>query len=205
MAYATAQEDFWAGDFGDSYVDRNQGEAHIAARTALWSQILRSCGPVNSITEFGANIGLNTEAFRRLLPRAALHAVEINARAVDQLRARGDVDVHQGSLLNTAPQSVADVAVACTVLIHIAPDALHQAYQQLARAARRAVVICEYYNPTPVNVTYRGHDQRLFKRDFAGEFLDAHPDFRLADYGFQYHRDPNFPVDDFTWFVLQRR
>lgn len=73
MAYATAQEDFWAGDFGDSYVDRNRGEAHIAARTALWSQILRSCGPVNSITEFGANIGLNTEAFRRLCP--ALHCM----------------------------------------------------------------------------------------------------------------------------------
>lgn len=205
MGYASAQETFWAGEFGDDYVERCQGEALSASRTAVWAKILSSCGPVNSVTEFGANIGLNMEAFRRLLPRAALHAVEINARAVEKLRQRNDVDVHHGSLIDTAPNSVSDIAVSCGVLIHIAPELLDRAYDQLAAAARHAVVISEYYNPTPVDVDYRGHQQRLFKRDFAGEFLDRHPEFKLVDYGFQYHRDPNFPADDTTWFVLARR
>ena len=65
--------------------------------------------------------------------------------------------------------------------------------------------IAEYYNPTPVEVKYRGHDGRLFKRDFAGEMLDRFPDLKLVDYGFNYHRDHNFPQDDGNWFLLEKR
>ena len=90
-------------------------------------------------------------------------------------------------------------------MIHINPDRLGTAYDQLARGSRRYIVMSEYYNPAPTDVTYRGHSERLYKRDFAGEFLDAHPDFELRDYGFIYHRDPLFPVDDFTWFLMERR
>ena len=39
---------------------------------------------------------------------------------------------------------------------------------------------------------------------FAGELLDAYPDLELVDYGFQYHRDHNFPADDSTWFLLKK-
>jgi spore coat polysaccharide biosynthesis protein SpsF len=79
------------------------------------------------------------------------------------------------------------------------------AYDQLACAGRRYVAIIEYYNPSPVEVLYRGHSGRLFKRDFAGEFMDRHPAFQLIDYGFVYHRDLVFPQDDLTWFLMERR
>jgi len=203
--FQTDQERFWAGDFGDQYVDRSQGAQHVASRTAMWSRILRSCGSVGSVTEFGANIGLNLRALRNLLPEAELTGVEINPKAAQMLRSEGTIEVLEGSLLDTAPSAPADLAFTCTVLIHINPDHLGRAYDQLARGSRRYVVISEYYNPAPTEVIYRGHSERLYKRDFAGEFLDAHPDFELRDYGFIYHRDPHFPVDDFTWFLMERR
>jgi hypothetical protein len=28
---------------------------------------------------------------------------------------------------------------------------------------------------------------------------------RLVDYGFIYRRDPNFPLDDANWFLLEKR
>ncbi len=201
----TEQEDFWRGEFGDTYVERSQGEDLIATRTALWSSILKGCGPIGSVTEFGANIGLNLRALRTLLPNAKLSGVEINASAAAKLRELEGVEVLEGSLLDTAPAKPADLAFTCTVLIHINPERLADAYAQLARASARYAVICEYYNPAPVEVSYRGHAERLFKRDFAGEFMDAHPEFALRDYGFVYHRDPNFPADDFTWFLMERR
>ena len=34
--------------------------------------------------------------------------------------------------------------------------------------------------------------------------LDAFPDLRLIDYGFVYHRDPNFPQDDLNWFLMEK-
>jgi pseudaminic acid biosynthesis-associated methylase len=75
----------------------------------------------------------------------------------------------------------------------------------LYAASRRYVLVCEYYNPVPVEVAYRGHAERLFKRDFAGEIMTLFPDLSLLDYGFVYHRDPVFPADDFNWFLMEKR
>ncbi len=204
MGKETEQEQFWRGNFGDEYVDRCRGEAALASRFSLWSKILQTCRPIKNVTEFGANIGLNMRALHALLPEAKLHGVEINAKAAAELKSLGFVDVEEGSLLDTAPKQKSDLAFTCTVLIHINPSELPRAYAQIANASRRYVVICEYYNPVPVEINYRGHNERLFKRDFAGEFMDAHPEFKLRDYGFVYHRDPNFPADDFSWFLMEK-
>jgi len=59
--------------------------------------------------------------------------------------------------------------------------------------------------PSVVELVYRGHAGRLFKRDFAGEMLDMFPGLTLRDYGFAWHRDPGCPQDDLTWFLLERK
>ena len=203
--WKTEQEAFWSGAFGDDYVERNRGEAVAAARTHLFSNLLRRAGPVRSAIEFGPNVGLNLLALRRLVPAIDLAGIEINARAVETLRGIDGVQVHHGSILERHATRTYDLAIVCGVLIHIAPEALPTVYDNLHAASSRLILVAEYYNPTPVSVPYRGHAERLFKRDFAGEMLDRFPDLRLVDYGFQYHRDPNFPADDVTWFVLEKR
>jgi spore coat polysaccharide biosynthesis protein SpsF len=35
--------------------------------------------------------------------------------------------------------------------------------------------------------------------------LEKYPDLKLIDYGFCYKRDPAFPQDDVTWFLLGKR
>ena len=90
------------------------------------------------------------------------------------------------------------------MLIHINPDKLNDVYDRLYRHSKRYILISEYYNPVPVAVNYRGFSDKLFKRDFAGEFMDRFPDVRLLDYGFQYHRDKNFPMDDVNWFLMEK-
>ncbi|MGH8240704.1 MAG: pseudaminic acid biosynthesis-associated methylase, partial [Steroidobacteraceae bacterium] len=98
-----------------------------------------------------------------------------------------------------------DLVLIKGVLIHLNPEVLPVAYRKLHEAAGRWILICEYYNPTPIAVTYRGHADRLFKRDFAGEMLETFPDLHLVDYGFVYRRDPVFPQDDITWFLLEKK
>lgn len=203
-AWKTEQEAFWGGTFGNDYVDRNRGEALAAGRTHLLSNALRRAGPIASAVEFGPNIGLNLVALRRLMPAIELAAIEINAKAVESLRQLEGVDVHHGSILESHVTRSHDLAFCSGVLIHINPDALPAVYDNLHAASRRLVLLAEYYNPAPVAISYRGHAERLFKRDFAGEMLDRFPDLRLLDYGFQYHRDPNFPADDLTWFLLEK-
>jgi len=64
-------------------------------------------------------------------------------------------------------------------------------------------MICEYYNPTPVSVEYRGNKERLFKRDFAGEMINRF-NLRLIDYGFNYQHDYYLTNDDTTWFLMEK-
>ena len=78
-------------------------------------------------------------------------------------------------------------------------------YDKLVGSSGRYLLVAEYYNPAPVAIPYRGHTDRLFKRDFAGEIMDRHPQMKLVDYGFAYRRDPNFPQDDITWFLMEKR
>ncbi len=203
--YVTEQERFWAGEFGDEYVSRNQGAGLVAGNLALFSKILAHAASVGSVIEFGANVGLNLMALRQLLPRAELSAIEINSRAVELLRQLNNVTVYAQSILDFSPDRPRDLVLIKGVLIHINPDMLRRVYDRLYRTSRRYICLVEYYNPTPVSVTYRGQTDRLFKRDFAGEMLDQFPDLCLVDYGFSYHRDSNFPQDDLTWFLLEKK
>ena len=206
MNYQTPQEKFWAGDFGAGYIGRNAGERLRAANLALFAKILQRAPNVGRVLEIGANIGMNLGALHALLPTAALSAVEINAEAATELRRLGYVDVFHGSVAEFQPgERRWDLVFTKGVLIHLHPDLLGLVYDTMANAASRYVMFCEYYNPAPVSVTYRGHEDRLFKRDFAGEFLDRRPEFHLVDYGFFYRRDPVFPQDDCTWFLLARK
>jgi spore coat polysaccharide biosynthesis protein SpsF len=202
--YVTEQESFWAGAFGDEYTARNVGENWIAANTALFAEVLARTRDVKSVMEFGANIGLNLQALRILLPAARLAAVEINDGAAETLRAWGECEVHTGSMLDFRASSKWDFVLVKGVLIHINPDRLPAAYDALELASRRYICVVEYYSPRPVAIPYRGHSDRLFKRDFAGEMLDRFPGLKLVDYGFCYHRDPLFPQDDVTWFLLEK-
>jgi len=202
--FATEQENFWAGDFGDEYTRRNRGQAVVAANTAFFARILSHLPKVASVVELGANIGMNLLALRRLLPEARLSAVEINESAAAELRRIEGVEVTVGSLFDFAPASPATLAFIKGVLIHIAPGRLPDAYAALYRSSSRFICLAEYYNPSPVEVPYRGHSGKLFKRDFAGEMLDRYPDLRLVDYGFVWRRDV-FAQDDLTWFLLEKR
>lgn len=206
MAELSPQEEFWRGAFGSEYSDRNVGPTLAASNTALFSRALaRACAP-RTVLELGANIGMNLIALGQLFPHAELHAVEINAKACDRLRVLLPPDrVTEGSILAWDPDVGFDLVLIKGVLIHIAPEDLATAYRRAVASARRYLLICEYYNPTPVEVMYRGESERLFKRDFCGEILDQHPEMQLVDYGFVYRRDPVFPLDDITWFLLERR
>ena len=203
-AYRTEQEAFWAGAFGDEYAGRNLGAGWVAANTALFAKVLARTHGVRSVVEFGANIGLNLRALEVLIPDAELTGVEINHTAAEELRQWGRAKVEETSILDFKPDRAWDMALIKGVLIHINPDALPAVYDVLHRSARRYLCVVEYYNPTPAAIPYRGHADRLFKRDFAGEILDRHPDLKLVDYGFCYRRDPNFPQDDVTWFLMEK-
>ena len=206
MSFKTEQEAFWAGEFGSAYGSRNSGPELLAANLNFFAKALRRAHSIGSCIEFEANIGMNIRALQLLYPDQQQHAIEINPDAIQELAKVIQADrIVQGSILDFVPVRAWDLVLIKGVLIHVNPDYLQRVYRSLHAACSKYLLVCEYYNPTPVSIPYRGHADRLYKRDFAGEMLDAFPDLRLVDYGFAYRRDPSFPQDDVTWFLMEKR
>ena len=206
MIFKTEQEAFWAGAFGTEYIQRNQGDALLASNLDFFAKALSGARNITSCIEFGANIGMNIKALKLLRPGIDAHGIEINEEAAKQLGTLiSPAQVHNTSILDFELARQWDLALIKGVLIHINPEMLPQVYDKLVASTSRYLLVAEYYNPSPVAIPYRGHSDRLFKRDFVGEILDRHKQLQLVDYGFAYRRDPNFPQDDITWFLMEKR
>lgn len=204
--YKTAQEAFWANEFGNDYIGRNQGDQLLASNLHFFSKALQRAGKVASCLEFGANIGMNLKALRLLYPTIQLTGIEINEQAATALKEIiGDDNVFHGSIFDSNYTQQAELSLIKGVLIHINPEMLPVVYEKLYQASTKYILVAEYYNPQPVALNYRGHEERLFKRDFAGELLEKYSDLQLVDYGFAYRKDPAFPQDDITWFLLEKK
>ena len=204
MNYLTEQENFWAGSFGDDYISRNESGALLYSKVAMWSQMLKSANRVKSIKELGCNIGLNLKALHHLNPSYDLSGVEINEIAAHQAKELGIGSITCGTITEPLEGEKVDLTFTAAVLIHINPEKLDQVYQNLVKLSNRYVLVAEYYNPTPTDVVYRGHSERLFKRDFAGDLIDSYG-LNLVDYGFWYKRD-NVAQEfgDVSWFLLEK-
>lgn len=204
-AYNNEQEEFWAGEFGTEYIERNQGSKLLASNLNFFSQALKQARGMCSCIEFGANIGMNLKALKLLHPELDASAIEINADAANLLKEVIDpACVHNTSILDFQANRTWDLSLVKGVLIHINPDALPSVYEKVVSCSHRYILVAEYYNPSPVAIPYRGNSERLFKRDFAGEIMSQFDNIELIDYGFAYRRDPNFPQDDITWFLMEK-
>lgn len=204
--YKTEQEIFWADNFGNDYIERNRSKNLFASNLNIFSDIFKKTCNITTIIELGANIGMNIQAINYLLPNSKTSAVEINKKAFNELQNVCTDKAVLASILdiNTNEYPKYDFVFTKTVLIHINPDELSNIYEVMYNLSNKYICIAEYYNPTPMTITYRGETDKLFKRDFAGELLAKYPNLKLVDYGFKYKRDNNFAQDDITWFLLEK-
>ena len=155
------------------------------------------------ILELGCNAGNNLRSFPIDYD---VNGLDMNKVALEKAKKiHKNFNFYEGSLLDVPfDNSEFDLVFTRGVLIHINPDALSSLYQTMYDSSNKYILVGEYYNPSPMTINYRGHDDRLFKRDFAGDMLEKFNDLRLVDYGFAYRNDPTFPQDDITWFLLEK-
>ncbi len=204
----TPQVEFWRSEFGDAYTQRNAASREqLAARLALWSEIIKPMvGKMpGSIIEIGCNLGINLRTLRALT-QATLYAVEPNDTARQVLLRDGVLDAAnlRGGMAQSIdfPDDVADLAFTSGVLIHIHPDDLLPACREIHRCAKRYIACIEYFSDKPEMIPYRGHDDRLFKRDFGGFWMDNFPDLTVLATGFAWKRTTG--LDNLTWWLFEK-
>ena len=191
------------GNFGEDYIARNNSDDFLASNLFLFGQVLSNFAkkPITCL-ELGANIGMNLKALNLLVPGCRYTGVEVNPTAFEEL-VRNGAEGYCSSIEDFETDLKYDLVFTKGVLIHLNPDSLLETYRKMASLSREYVMICEYFNPTPVGIDYRGHKDKLFKRDFAGEFLDANPGFDQISEGFISQRNI-FSQDNVTWTLFRR-
>jgi pseudaminic acid biosynthesis-associated methylase len=168
----TPQEEFWKGSFGDQYVDRNR--VNWRARIPFWRKIIDLTQP-RSILEVGCNIGSNLRAIRSINHGIHAWGCDINQAALQEAADAGlsvvDASVFQ---LHELVGGLPGFDLVCTVgmLIHVDGKDLSRAMDEIIAASKRYVLAVEYADETEVEVNYRGHSERLWRRPF-GKLYEA--------------------------------
>lgn len=75
--------------------------------------------------------------------------------------------------------------------------------KEIYRCSGRWIVCIEYFSDKPEMIPYRGHDDRQFKRDFGGYWLDNFSGLRTVAYGFAWKRVTD--LDNATWWLFEKR
>lgn len=193
-------ETLWGTEFGDQYVDRNRDVG--AKRGAFWRRILGAATP-ETVLEVGCNIGENLRWVAPQRPRGAVTGIDINLKALGELRRRlpNVAGVRASARHLPFGGGTFDLTYTVGVLIHQSPESLPDVMRELVRCSRRFVLCAEYFAEQPTEIPYRGQTGALFKRDFGGLYQQTCPELVLRERGWV-GVDDGF--DDCTWWLFEK-
>ncbi len=197
--HAQALEDMWAGRFGQAYTDRNPPAADAGT---FHRGLCRRLG-IRRVLEVGCNQGLNLTRLDAD-PDFTAVGVDICGYALAAARRRlVNVGLVQATIYNLPFADASfDFVFTCGVLIHVPPDGLGRAMEELHRVSGRYIWCGEYYSADRVEIPYRGQAGALFKDDFGGRYRAQFPDLRLLDRGNLEKATSGF--DDLTWWLFEK-
>jgi pseudaminic acid biosynthesis-associated methylase len=187
----TAQTEVWKGEFGREYTDRNTFDVNALdslyrknyglTRTQINQEFLHGISKEASFLEVGCNNGNQLLLLQRM-GYSNLSGVELQPYALEVARSRiQNISLAQGSALAIPREdALFDVVFTSGVLIHIAPQDLPRAMDEIHRCARTFIWGMEYYAPTVTEVNYRSHSGLLWKMDYAQCYLQRFKDLELV-------------------------
>lgn len=175
------QRDFWKGEFGDSYIDRNNSieEANrlYKERTGItveeiFKKIFLDIDKNAKILELGCNIGLKLSLLQNL-GFTDLTGVEINKKAYKIAKKNlPNVKFYNSSIEEFDPgQEKFDLVYTTGVLIHINPEALPEIMRKIISLSKKYIFDSENYSDKLTEVNYRGHQKTFWKQNFPQLFL----------------------------------
>jgi pseudaminic acid biosynthesis-associated methylase len=213
LSSETAQAAVWKSDFGREYTDRNTFDTtaldelyrknYGVTRREINGRSLGGIAKDASFLEIGCNTG-NQLLLLREMGYSNLSGLELQAYAIEIARRRlPDVSLKLGSSLGVPHADLSfDVVFTSGVLIHISPQDLPRALDEIYRCSKTYIWGFEYYAPEVTEVNYRSHRELLWKMDYARAYLERFPQLELVrEERLSYSENAN--ID--TMFLLRKR
>lgn len=188
----TEQENFWLGDFGREYTNRNTPESQEGwekwylenwgvSKKIMNDDFLGDMPRDTKILEVGCNSGNQLLALQES-GFTNIYGVELQAYAVEEAKKRtSGINIICGSGFDL-PFKDGFFDISCTngVLIHISPTDLPKIMAEMYRVSKRYIWGFEYYADDVTEINYRGHAGFLWKADYAKLFMDQFSDLKLV-------------------------
>ncbi len=172
-------------------------------RSEINEAFLRGIAKDASFLEVGCNTG-NQLLVLQEMGWSNLSGIELQPYAFEIARSRmPNASIQLGSALALPyKDSSFEVVFTSGVLIHIAPQDLPRAMDEIYRTSKKYIWGFEYYSPQTEEVPYRSHSGLLWKTDFARHYLDRFENLELVqEQHLPYLENAN--VD--TVFLLRRK
>jgi pseudaminic acid biosynthesis-associated methylase len=188
---STKQEQFWGGEFGKEYTDRNSRDSKEwdnfyvenwgISKVEMNDRFLNVLPKDASILEVGCNTGMQLVGLQRS-GFENIYGVELQAYAVEKAKEyTKHINIIQGSGFDI-PFKDNFFGVVCTngVLIHISPDNLPNIMREMVRCSKKYIWGWEYYAEDTTTINYRGNTDYLWKADYAALFMKHCPNLKLV-------------------------
>lgn len=192
----------WSSNIGNEYFERNPvTHEGVYIRERWLRRVLAHIGiPPKSFLEIGAGQGDNLLALRKILPHAELYATEPNKIARDILAENLPACTVNGDPVQNISYGpgMFDFVFTNGCLVHVPPNELHLALDEIYRASRRWILLCEYFSAREEHIDWRA--SHIWKCDFGARMLEKHPDLQAAACNFEWKHLTG--MDHATWWLF---
>jgi pseudaminic acid biosynthesis-associated methylase len=189
----TVQEQFWKGDFGKEYTDRNKWSSDAEwdktyldtwglTKLEINDKVLKDLPRDIRILEVGCNYGAQLRGLQRM-GFTNLYGVELQPYAVEQSkRAYSGFNIITGSGFDL-PFKDCFFDLVCTngVLIHISPKDHYAFMKEIFRCSNKYIVGWEYYSEEIKELNYRDNKGFMWKANFAEIYKNYFPGLILKE------------------------
>ncbi len=184
------QIDFWQGNFGKEYTDRNTfstaeldliyKEQYGVTRTEMSREFLNQHNIARTL-EVGCNVG-NVLLNLQSIGIEHLYAIELQQYAVEKAKERTKgINIIQGSAFDIPfKDGYFDLVFTSGVLIHISPNDVQSAIDEMYRVTNKYIWGFEYYADQYTEIDYHGNGDKMWKTNFAELFLNRYSDLKLV-------------------------
>ena len=170
------QRDFWSGNDGKSYVERNDSlelankvykERTGITHQEVFQEFFENLDRNTSILELGCNIGINLEILQNMGFKK-LTGLEINQKTMNIAKEKYPMIkfIHSSIEDFKCNDNEYDLVFTTGVLVHINPSNINDIVNKMIRLTKKFIFGFEYFSEKLTEVKYRDHSNLLWKQNF---------------------------------------
>lgn len=190
MKNITEQMEYWAGESGSEYTERNPQtpeemdaaymDNYGISRTEMNLEFLGLLPRSIKILEVGSNMGTQLLCLQKM-GFENLYGIEINQHAIELARSRTrNINIIHGSGFDLPfKDGYFDLVFTSGVLIHISPSDSSRIMDEIYRCTKKYIWGFEYFAEEYTEVAYRGKTNLLWKTNFSKLYAERFKDLVL--------------------------